>query len=233
MFHTIGVIFHTVFYRPILNGLLFLTSVVPFHDLGLSLILLTLAIRALMFPLSHKMLKTQHVMKKIEPEIKKIRGQKKSKEEEAREIMWLYKEHGIDPFSWMLVFFIQLPLIIALYQVFLKGLPFRPEEVYSFLTIPTNINSVFLGIISLNAPSKFIAALAGISQFIQVKLAVPPGQKPSRDDMGAAIQKQMMYVFPVMIFFLGFSFPAAVSLYWTIMNVFAIIHEAIVRRRFQ
>src|SRR3989344_5950710 len=226
------IFFNAVFYKPILNALIFLTAVLPGHDLGLAVILLTVIIRTLMFPMTHKMLKTQHAMKIIEPEVKKIYADKKNKEDQAKALMELYKKHGINPLSGFGMLLIQLPILFAMYQVFLYGLPFPAGDVYVFLKIPDNINTMFLGFISLTSANVGLAALAALSQFWQAKLAIPPKTTPpAKGDMAQAMQWQMLYVFPFIIFILGFKLPAAVSLYWTAMNVFAIVHEARVRKK--
>jgi len=226
--------YHEVFFRPLLNGLLFLTSIIPTYDLGIAVILLTVAVRTLLFPITHSTLKTQRAMKALEPEIKKIQQGKTSREEQSRALMDLYKAHGINPFSGFVLLLIQFPILIALYQVFWHGIPFTGEGLYSFLSLPENINTVFLGFISLQEPSIGLSALAAVSQYWQARLAIPPkknNDKPASGDFAAIMQKQMLYMFPVLIFFLGFRLPAAVSLYWTSMNVFAIVHEAIVRKK--
>lgn len=230
----IKIFFKEIFYTPILNALLFLTSVLPGHDLGLAVILLTVIIRTLMFPMTHKMLSTQNAMKRIEPEVKKIYEDKKNKEDQAKALMELYRKHGINPLSGFFILLIQLPILFAMYRVFLKGIPFPAGDVYFFLKIPDGINTVFLGLIPLTSASVGLAALAALAQFWQAKLALPPKNlnlKTQKSDMGQAMQWQMLYMFPVIIFVLGFKLPAAVSLYWTSMNIFAIVHEAIVRKK--
>lgn len=224
------VFYNEVFYRPLLGALVFLTSILPGHDLGFAVILLTVFIRTLMFPFTHQMLKTQSAMKRIEPEVKKIYAEKKNKEDQTKALMELYRAHGINPLSGFFMLLIQLPLLFAMYQVFWLGVPFRPEEVYPFLNIPASINTMFLGFINLTEASILLAALAAASQFLQAKLAtVSDGGE--KKDMQRAIQMQMTYFFPILIFFIAFRLPAAVSLYWTAMNVFAIVHEAVVRKR--
>ena len=233
------IFYNEIFYQPLLNALLFLTSVLPGHDLGLAVILLTVLIRILMFPMTHKMIKTQDAMKRIEPEIKRIYEEKKNKEEQAKALMELYRAHGINPLSGFVMLIIQMPLLIAMYQVFWRGIPFQASEVYSFLSIPASVNALFLGFISLTEASTGLAALAAISQFWQAKLAMPARfpdgqarqQKEQKPGINQAMQWQMLYVFPVLIFILSFKLPAAVALYWTAMNIFAIVHEAIVRKR--
>ncbi len=223
--------YNEVFYRPLLNGLLFLTSVLPGRDLGLAVILLTLLSRILTFPLTHSMIKTQSAMKKLEPELKKIYKDKKNKEEQNKAIMELYRAHGVNPLSGLLAVLVQFPLLFALFQVFQHGASFEYQYIYSFVQIPENINTLFLGLIELTSASPVLAALAGVSQYAQMKLASPPKTEDQTKSTGSDMQRMMAYTFPVMIFAIGFSLPAAVALYWTAMNVFAIIHEAIVRRR--
>ena len=223
--------YNEIFYRPVLNGLVFLTTALPGHDLGLAVILLTVIVRLLMFPLAHKMLKTQKIMQRLDPEIKKINADKKNKEDQSKALMELYRAHGINPFSGFLAMLIQFPLLIALYQVFWKGIPFELQAIYSFLTVPAEINILFLGLVVLTKPNIIFAALAAVSQFFQARLAMPPKKNSlPKNDFASAMQSQMVYFFPILIFFLGFTMPAAVSLYWTSMNIFAIVHEAMVRR---
>lgn len=230
--------YNEIFYRPLLGALVFLTSVLPGHDLGFAVILLTVIIRLVTFPLTHGMIKTQNAMRLIEPKVKKVYEDHKNKEDQAKALMALYKEHGINPFSGFLSLLVQFPLLIALYQVFWKGIPFSAAEVYSFLTIPNNINTVFLGLIALTEPHAGMAALAAVSQFWQARLALPKKTTSAKNDlpdrqagMSSAMQWQMVYIFPIIIFFISLKLPAAVGLYWTAMNVFAIVHEAIVRRQ--
>ena len=212
-----------IFYEPLLWGLVFLSSSLPGQDLGIAIILLTLIVKLILFPLTHKALKTQRVMKELDSEIKKIQTDNKdNKEEQARKLMELYRAHGINPFSGFFGIFIQLPILIALYQIFWKSLS----------VLPVTVNTVFLGFIPLTEASVGMAAFAAISQFWQAKLAIVPKQNTDnkQPDMASMMQKQMLYVFPVIIFMIAYKLPAAVSLYWTFMNIFAILHEAYVRR---
>lgn len=225
MWSAIKALYTQAFYEPLLWGLIFLSSNLPGQDLGFAIILLTLIVKIILFPLTHKTLKTQSVMKKLEPDIKKIQSDhKNNKEEQAKKLMELYRSHGVSPFSGFFGLFIQLPILIALYHIFWKGLSI----------IPVGVNTVFLGFITLTEASVGMAALASLSQFWQAKLAIPPssieaGARTGQPDMSRMMQKQMMYVFPVIIFMIAYKLPAAVSLYWTAMNIFAILHEAYVR----
>ncbi|OGZ44320.1 MAG: hypothetical protein A3J55_03415 [Candidatus Ryanbacteria bacterium RIFCSPHIGHO2_02_FULL_45_17b] len=226
--------FNELFFRPLLNALVFFTSILPFHDLGLAVIILTVLVRFVLFPFTHHSLKAQTKMRSLEPEIARLRDKhKNNQEEQARRTMALYKEHGVNPFSGCVTILIQLPLLIALYRVFLVGVGDMDRYVYPFVSVPDSLHTQFLGLINLTEASIFLAALSGLTQFIQMKLAIPASslRTAQKADISHIMTTQMKYVMPGVVFVIGLQFPAAVSLYWTTMNIFAIIHEMIVRKK--
>ena len=158
-------IYTELFYRPLLNGLFLITDYVPGESLGFAVIILTILIRLVIFPLNHKMIKTQRAMKQIDPEIKKIQSEKKNREEQAKALMELYRAHGVNPFAGVLALFIQLPLLLALFYVFRGDLSAQAQYAYSFINLPGQINTVFLGFFALTEPNIIMAAMAGVSQF--------------------------------------------------------------------
>jgi len=235
----IGNFFHIIFFKPLYNGLIVLIKFLPFNDLGLAIIVLTLVVRFVLFPLGHKAVKTQRSIKQIEPEITKIKETfKKDRQEQTRRIMELYKAHGISPFSGFLTLFIQLPVFIALFLVLREGVVFKPEFLYSFVQLPESVNTLFVGLIELAKPSYVIAILAGLSQFFQIKMSMPKISKKNdsgKRSFGADLQKslalQMKYVMPVLIVFIAMRFPSGLALYWTTSNIFAIVHETFVSKK--
>ncbi|MFC1595272.1 YidC/Oxa1 family membrane protein insertase [Patescibacteria group bacterium] len=234
----ISFVFNEIFYKPLLNILIFFTDILPGNSLGLSIILITILVRFIIFPFTHKMMRTQSALKDLEPQIKKIKEDNKGKkEEEAKALMDLYKQHGISPFSGFFMLLIQLPLLISLYKIFMNNVALNlPEGLYSFVHYPPAVNGIFLGI-DLSVPNVALAALAGVSQFFQARLASGKSKKEKNkkgpQDFQSIMKTQMVFVFPVMIFFIGLKFSAALALYWTVMNLFAIVHETIVKKRFQ
>src|SRR3989338_5200118 len=126
------ILFNEVFYRPLLNALVFLTGFLPFNDLGLAVIILTVLVRSLLFPLMHRSIQTQNKMKMIEPELRKIKDKFKDREEQAKRIMELYRALGVNPLSGVLLLFSQLPILIALYLVFRNGSDFDTLYLYNF-----------------------------------------------------------------------------------------------------
>lgn len=228
-------LYNEIFYKPLLNGLVFFITIIPFHDLGLAIIILTILVKIILFPFTHHSIKTQIKIKHIEPELKKIKQDTQDKQKQAEEILKVYRSHGISPYSGLIMLFIQLPILIALYSVFWKGLSFD-NNIYSFLKIPEKINLNFLGIFDMTKRSIFIAALSGISQFFQIKLSLPPQKKDEntkKNDFNSVFANQMKYFMPIFIFIIALKLPSAVSVYWTTMNIFAIVHEWYVRRNFK
>lgn len=236
MFSTI---FHEIFFNPIYNGLIFMLESVPFIDVGIAVILVTVIVKMILFPFSLKMVKTQLAVKQLEPEITKIKEvHKEDKQEQARQTMALYKEKGVNPFSGFLLILIQIPVIFALYWVFAKGgLPkINTEILYSFVSLPEKINMNFLGIIDVSAKSIMLALFAGATQFFQIKYSLPPmkersGKSSFKEDLARSFHIQMVYVMPIIVFSVAYAISAAVAIYWTTSNLFAIGQEIYVRKK--
>src|SRR3989338_10867747 len=143
-------LYNLVFFEPLLNGLALLIKYIPLHDMGLAIIILTVAVRFIILPFTHKSTVTQIKMKKLEPELREIKNtHKNNSQEQAKKTMELYKQHGINPIAGVLTLFIQIPIIFALYKVFLSGASFNPEHLYSFVTTPEFVNINFLGILDV------------------------------------------------------------------------------------
>jgi YidC/Oxa1 family membrane protein insertase len=231
--------FATFFYQPAYNALAFLISVVPGGNVGFSIILLTVAVRGALLPLSHKNVVSQAKMRAIAPHIEKIKEKhKEDKQEQARKTMELYKEHGVNPFSGCLLLIVQLPIIFALYYAFFKGLPqLSTEHLYSFIRTPLVPDMFFLGI-DLAGKSLILAIIAAITQYFQIKYSMPApaptdkSAKPSfKDDFAKSFNVQMRYMLPLIVLGISYSISAAIALYWTTSNLFSIAHELYVKRK--
>ena len=236
-------IFHEFFFNPIYNGLVFLIANFSWIDMGMAVILITVLVKLILLPLTKKSIKIQIKTKELEPELKKIKEEHKdNKEEQARQIMDLYRKNHLNPLSGFLVILIQLPIIFALYFVFLKGgFPeINTEILYSFIKIPEEVNMHFLGLISMVDKNIVLALFAGISQYIQIKLMLPKlepkknnHQKTFKDDLMRSMNTQMRFVMPVIVFFISYSLPAAIALYWITSNIFMILQEIFVKRKME
>ncbi len=230
-------IFHTFFYNPLYNGLILLLSWIPNADVGVAVILFTLFIKFILFPLSRKAVQTQLKLREIEPQLAKLKETyKDNREAQAREMMALYAKNNINPFSGILLVLFQFPIIIALYFIFLKGgLPnvdvslLYPYVKGVFEGLTTPINMHFFGFLDISKPHVTLAVLAGLSQFAQIRLSLPKVEKVAnptfKDDMAQSINLQMRYVLPVFIGIVALNISGAVSLYWITGNLFTIAQE--------
>jgi YidC/Oxa1 family membrane protein insertase len=228
-------LYHTFFFDPLYNILVFLFKILPWADAGLIVIILTILVRLMIFPLSRKAVLTQVKMAELAPELAKIKEKYKDKaEEQARQTLALYREKGVNPFSGILVIIIQIPIILALYQIFLHFPEINLALLYSFVTIPENINTTFLGLLDItakNIPLAFLAALSTFFQFqISMKGQVPPKGNSFTDNLTRSMQTQMKYIFPVIVFFISYSISGAIALYWLTTNLFSIAQEIFVRK---
>lgn len=229
-------LWHTFFYNPIYNGLVYLIDIIPSGDAGLAVIILTIIVSLILFSVSKKAIKTQIRMKEMEPEMRSIKENVKDRQEQAMKMMALYKKYEVNPFSMILLVILQIPVLLALYYVFLKGgLPsIHPELLYSFVSIPTEVSMNLLGFLDITAKSPFLAVLAGLTQFLQARVATPkitPRVEGAsfKDDFQRSLNVQVKYVFPVIITLISFGFPAALPLYWSTRNIFMTIQEIYVR----
>lgn len=234
-------IFNTLLYQPLYNGLVFLFDILPWFDAGIIVILFTIIVKLALFPLSRKSIRTQAKMKKIEPELKRIQKEyKDNREELARKTFELYRENKINPFASILLIFIQIPIVLALYFIFLRaGLPDIKEELlYSFIPIPSSVDIFFLGFIDISAKSLGLALLAGISNFFQIRYSLANFKPKSRsegatfkDDLARSMNLQMRYVFPVIVTIIAYNISGAVALYWITSNLFTLGQELFVRKK--
>ncbi len=232
-------LFHTFIYGPLYNALVLLVDIVPFADVGLVVIILTLIVKLFLFPLSIKAVRTQLAVRRMESEIATLKEKyKNNKEEHARQTMALYRKNGVNPFSSFLLILIQFPIILGLYWVFARGgLPvINLEILYPFTPIPEVFNMQFLWVSDIAGKSIILALLAGITQFFQIRLTLPPlkkkGGKPSlKEDLTHSFHLQMRYVMPVVVVGVAYMVSAAIAIYWTTSNLFAIGQEFYVRRR--
>lgn len=235
--------FNTVFYQPLYNGLVLVMDVLPFSDAGIAVIIFTIIIRLILFPLSRKAVKTQMKIKEHEPELTKIKERnKEDRQAQAKEMMAFYKEKEISPFASFLLILLQLPIIIALYQIFLNaGLPeINTELLYSFVPEPGEVTTQLFGLSFLTIAGKswVLALAAAVTSFFQIRLSIPPlkpkksGKPNFKEDLGRSMNMQMRYVFPIIVFFISYTISGAIALYWTTSNLFTIAQEIVVRREY-
>lgn len=227
-------LYNEVLYRPIFNGLIWFYNNLPGSDFGLAIILLTIVIRLLLTPLLWRGQAAQRKLALLQPEIKRVQEQfKNDREKQGKALMELYAQHSVNPFSGCLVLIVQLPVLIALFHVFRRG--FDPAELallYRFVENPGVLNPLSFGIIDLSKGNLYLGAIAALTQYFQIKLTTPP-QKISagKADFSQILQWQSLYIFPALVLVWSYTLPAALTLYWTVLNLFGIVQEIVVRKR--
>lgn len=231
-----GNLFNAVLYQPLFNGLILLYQYLPGHDLGVAIIVLTLIIKIVLWPLAAKGFQSQRALNKLQPKMKEVQERfKNNKEEQAKAVMALYKEEKINPFSGFLTLIVQLPILWALFRVFINGFG---EEQLKFLYPLTQgvgqINTSFLGLIDLSQPSVILAILTGVLQFVQSKMTFPKQSQKTQSEkpqFSSMMQKQMLYLLPFFTVFILWRLPSAVALYWLTTTIFTILQQYIILKK--
>lgn len=234
-------LWNAAIYDPLYNILVAFVALSPGHSVGLAIIILTIAVKTALFPLTKKASIAQRAMREIEPEIRELREKyANDKQELSRRMILLYQKKKISPFSGCLPMFVQIPIVIALYLLFLKGLSLDPSLLYSFTPRPETLDLRFLSI-DLAGKSILLAVLAGMTQHIQTKLMlsksptpppIDPKKRPSfQEEFQRSMNTQMLYVFPILIGFVSFTTSAAVALYFVVSNIFGIGQEYLIQRQ--
>lgn len=238
-------IFTLVLTQPLFNALMFLRQYLPGQDLGVAIIALTLLIKLLLYAPSLSAIRSQRSLQAMQPKIDALRKQyAKNKEELSRQLMAAYREHRINPLSSCLPVLIQLPVLIALYQVFMAGLQTDPathrltqhglDLLYPQLRAVYEgqpVSGFFLGFVDLTKTGNYIlAVLAGGLQFLQSRMLQsknPPKGTPGAQDEGMAssMNRQMMYFFPIITVIFSIQFPAGLALYWVVSTIFTVVQQ--------
>lgn len=239
-------LFNELIYQPIYNFLIFTYNVIPLHDFGIAIVIVTVAIKALLIPLSRKQIESQKKMQELQPKIKEIQEKHKGdKEKQSRALMEFYKENKTNPFSGCLPLIVQLIILIAIYRVLFNisqnNLMVDNAELYSFVENPGQINRMFLNIIDLSAvlklgsltlasiPHLALVIAAALLQYVQSKMLMAKqvfkSKKNGEPDFSQMMAKQMLYMGPLLTLFIGIKFPAGLALYWLVSTMFMIIQQ--------
>lgn len=228
----------TIIIQPFTNVLLAITMVVK--NFGLAIILFTLLIKALTYPLTASQLKATKSMQSLQddPRYKKMMVKyKDDKERLAQEQMKLYKELGINPLGSCLPTLIQLPIIIGLYQSITKAMAATPFEllnlerlVYNFLdtskVIPLQSRFLWMDLgqperlTLFGFPIPILAIVVVATTFLQSKLMTPPSQG---NDQAAAMTKSMNIYMPLLMGWMAYSLASGLALYFLVSNVATIV----------
>ncbi len=201
--------------QQVLTVLYNFTASVGIPNLGLAIVIMTIIIKLVMFPLTKKQIQSTKAMMSIQPKMKAL--QEKYKDDKQRlnmELANLYKTEGVNPLAGCLPLLIQMPIMIGIfYGIRDYDYAAHPEIVTSFL---------WLKDISLSDPTYVLPVLSALTTFIQTKQTMP--------DTGNAQNKIMMYFMPLFIGYISLTFPAGLVLYWVVMNIMQIAQQALMNK---
>ncbi|HSX14791.1 MAG TPA: YidC/Oxa1 family membrane protein insertase [Candidatus Saccharimonadales bacterium] len=232
--------FNKILVQPLFNLLMLIYAVLPGHDFGIAVIILTILVRLALWPVLSSQLRSQKKLQDLAPEVAKVRKKAAGdKQLESKMLMELYKEKEINPFASILPLLIQLPLFLALFIVLkdvmkpgeiahlmyepLKSIPIIKEIIAN----PAAFKPELLGIIDLTKPNIFLAITAGIAQYFQTKQLMP---KSTSGDTQAQVMNSTTKIFPFLTFLIALRLPSALALYWTVASLVAILQQSILLR---
>lgn len=233
--------FELLILKPFFNLLIGLYNILPGQDIGLAIILMTVVVKAVLWPFMTLQIKQQRALQAIQPKIEEIRSRlKDDKEAQGRELMALYAREKVNPASSCLPLLIQIPIFIGLYQALSRGLgAIDGSLLYGFVQNPGVIQTQFLGLVELTRPNVLLAVIAGLIQFVQGRqmlkstpkaVAQPPKevadtQGAQDESMAAIMNKQMMYMMPILTIVIGIKLPAGLTLYWLVMSLLSVVQQ--------
>lgn len=258
--------FDNLVVQPIFNLLVFITAIIPGHNLGLAIIVFTILVRMVMWPLVKKQLHHSKEMRKMQPEIKRIKkAAAGDRQKESMMLMEMYKERNISPFGSLGTIIIQFIVLLGLYFG-LRKLVHDPQALISFTYEPlrslgwlkdvaANVNifdETLLGIIDLTRPALgqqgwyfpallLVIGSAAAQYFQSVQLMPKPedgrtlktilkeageGKQADQAEVSAAVMRGMRFLIPAMIFFFTLGLASALSLYWMVGGIVALIQQS-------
>lgn len=184
---------------------------------AMSIIIFTIILKLVLYPLSYKQMHSMKKMQEIQPKVKEVQEKYKKNPEKANQlVMEIYKDNKVNPMAGCLPLLIQMPILIALFQA-LRAFAYK-DAGSSFLWVP-----------HLNSPDPYyiIPVLVAVSTYFQSKISTPP----STDSAAASTSKMMLYMMPLMIGYFSLSMPAGLGLYWIIFGVLGIIQQVYINNR--
>lgn len=271
MFNFIGQVFNTLIGQPIFNLLIVILAIIPSHNFGVAIIIFTIIVRMALYPLLKKQLHNAMAMKKLQPEMRKIKkATKGDRQKESAMMMELYKERGVNPFSSIGLLLVQIPILIALYTGinsivkdpnaiidkaygWVQGLPYMEQLAANIKTF----DETFVGLINLAQPALgpkglYIPAMilvigSVIVQYFQSKQLMmtdkdarglrqifkdsAAGKEVDQSEITAATSRFTLYFIPFMIFIVSVNLPSALSLYWLVGGLVALIQQTYILRK--
>ncbi len=243
----LGYLFNLVLTFPILNGLMLLYEL--FGDFGLAIIVLTIVIKLILFPLTLQQLKSMKASQALQPQMAEVR-KKYAKDQQAQALAMqaLYKEYGVNPVAGCLPLLIQLPVLYGMFNAFNTILRFTGSGqklldevnhlIYPFLPHLTRVPNIDLNwftfispawhfSLSHPDPTHVLPILAGLATFVQLRMSQPKtaAVTSGAPDPTQQSMKMMQYIMPLVTVYFGWTFPAGLAIYWTVSSIFQAVQQ--------
>lgn len=188
------------------------TNLIGFPNYGLAIIIMTIIVKLALYPLTAKQIKSTAAMMELQPKLKALQAKYKDNKPMLNQKMAeLYKEQGVNPFAGCLPLLIQMPIMIGIFY-----------GIRDFQYVgPANF--MWMENISLPDPIFVLPVLSALTTYIQSKQSMP--------DTSSTQNKVMLYFMPLFIGYISFQFPAALVLYWVVMNLMQIGQQALMGRQ--
>ena len=215
--------------KPLFYALNFLST--KFENFGIGIIILTIFIRIILFPLANKSFKSMNSMRILTPEIQRVRERYKDDRQKMNQEMFaLYREKKINPAAGCLPILIQIPIFFALYKVLFVSIEMRHAPFFGWIKDlsapdPTSLFNLF-GLIPWDPPLFLTIGiwplLMGLTMYLQQKINPPPPDP---------IQAKIFMMLPFIFTFLLATFPSGMVVYWTVNNVLSIGQQYILLKK--
>ncbi len=212
-----------------LNSLVALSSYL-YSSFGLTIIILTIIIRAAMYPLTARQLRSSRAMQSLQPKLAELQKKyAKDKQKLAQEQMRLYKESGVSPAGCAVPMLIQFPIWIALYQSIIKALGVLPEDLLGlsrylwswpilYTTLPLDSHFLWFDLVY---PNLGVAVLVGVTMWLSQKMVTPNVTDPQQRAQG----QMMLWMMPLLFGFIAMSLPSGLALYWITSNIISMVMQ--------
>lgn len=199
--------------RTVIDSLYAFSGSLGFPSYAVAIILLTVIIKTVLYPLTKKQMVSMKMMQKLAPKIKEIQEKYKKKDPQKmqQKVMEVYKEHNVNPMSGCLPILLQMPILIALYRALLDYDFINKQDAYLF--------GIYL---AERDPTYILAILAAATTFFQSKLT-----SNTQDQT----QKTMLYMMPLFIGWIAATVPAGLALYWVVFNLVGALQQYYINRQ--
>ncbi|MDH4226010.1 MAG: membrane protein insertase YidC, partial [Deltaproteobacteria bacterium] len=178
---------------------------------GVAIILLTLVVRVVLFPLTYKGMVSMKRLQKLQPKVTALKERlKNDKDKFGKELMGLYRKHKVNPLNGCLPMLLQIPIFFALYSALMGAIELRHTEFFGWITDLSAKDGLYI-----------LPVLMGASMFFQQKMSPPPAD---------ALQAKMFQFLPLILTVFMLNFPSGLVLYWTVSNLLSILQQVVINR---